>query len=183
MSTELELYLLNTTKKDLYLSWYTISKSNELTWLFVQQHLYDKEYKWNWKGLSINTNIPWTTIKNNINSSVPLPWDWNGLSSRLDITWQDITEQNPNYNWAWHIICANPIINGKLVRDNITKPWIWDELSLNKSIFWDDVVSMLDKPWNWSLLSINPNITYEIAKNNPSFKWSWEKLYNRRFGN
>ena len=87
----------------------------------------EPEIRWNWHGISSNSNITWDIIQNNPEK----PWDWSGISYNPNITW-DIIRDNPEKPWCWRGISKNPNITRDIIRKNPEKLWIWHYISYNK---------------------------------------------------
>ena len=112
----------------------------------------EPEIRWNWHGISSNSNITWDIIQNNPEK----PWDWDGISRNVNITW-DIIRENPEKPWNWFYISCNPNITWDIIRDN------------------------LDKEWDLDGISQNPNISMDIIRENPNVGWKWDLISHNSF--
>lgn len=146
---------------------------------------------WDWENISRNPNITWEIILVN----PTLPWNRTVAYKYIPMTEETFSTMNktpeffgyfsenpsltlgmilkePNGNWIWERVSANPGIK----MENIIEypaypkhpgkmlPWNYGGLSRNPNITWDFIMKNLDKPWNWDCLCMNPNITPEIVK-------------------
>jgi hypothetical protein len=91
------------------------------------------------------------------------------------VTWE-IVQANPDKNWDYHWLSANPNITWEIVQDNPDKGWNDYCLSLNPNITWGIIQANPNKDWHYSLLSSNHNITWEIVQDNPDKAWSYYGL-------
>lgn len=125
---------------EIYESWENI--------LFIEKNF---NYKIRYEILSMNKNISWELIINNIDR------DWN---------FEYLVMYNEN-------ITIDIVINNKkYFNDKCIKL-----LSKNKSIKWYDIDKYKDQiEWNYKDLSLNPNITIEIVLNNLDKKWCFHRL-------
>ena len=127
----------------------------------INKHISDrlslKNAKWNWAMLSINKNITWEIVKENINR----PWDWFRLSRNKNITWEFV-KGNMDKPWDWHGLSRNENITWEIVKENTTLPWNWYELSCNEHSTWEIVKENMDSPWDWSELSKNRDMLLSL---------------------
>ena len=72
----------------------------------INKHISDrlslKNAKWNWAMLSINKNITWEIVKENMDK----PWNWYELSCNENITWE-IVKENMDSPWDWRCLSTN----------------------------------------------------------------------------
>src|SRR5271156_4356772 len=132
------------------LRWMIAKYSNHL-WTLIKMYpnIAEREYNWDWQGISANPNTTWDLISMSLNATKP--WDWSGIS------------RNPNITWE--------IISMSLTTNNVN--WDWSEISWNPNINWDIVCSRASENWNWNGISENPNITPEIILGNLDKPWNW----------
>jgi hypothetical protein len=70
-------------------NWKSLSLNPNITWIFINNNLFVNKLRlkpWNWDKISQNPNITWNIINNNLN----IPWNWKSLSKNINITWNFI---------------------------------------------------------------------------------------------
>lgn len=150
--------------------------------------------KINWSALSMNRNITWYIVIENIHQ----PWNWSFLSQNHNITW-DIVKNNINMPWIWESLSINPNITWEIIKNNLNYKWDWFYLSLNKNITLTIVNNNLDMPWDLCNVinkcndnnnttciskskndvdydSLEGNITWDLLKKNIEEPWNWYNL-------
>ncbi len=141
------------------------------TWdnlLYIEKHF---NHKIRYELLSMNKNISWDIIINNINE------DWNFeylVIYNKNIT-VEIVLNNKKYfnNNCVKLLTKNKYIKwSEIVKYDNYIEWNYTDLSLNINITIDIVLNNINKKWCFNRLSSNPNITIDIILQHKNFKWS-----------
>jgi len=150
-----------------------ISKHKNITWNIVKNN---KNFKWDYKWISLNPNITLDIVKNNLH----INWCWYHLSQNKNIKWNDIIRNN-ELPWDWQGVSLNPNLTINNVIYNLDKKWDFYNLLKNSSFNWDMIKILSEKferpidNYNIIYVSQNPNITLDIVKNN-NYNWPYEWL-------
>ena len=120
--------------------------------------------------LSMNKNISWDIIINNIHKD----WNFEYLVIYNQNITIDIVLNNKKY---FNDKCIKLLSKNKNIKwQDIIKynniDWNYTDLSLNRNITFDIVLNNLDKNWCFNRLSSNPNITIDIILKYNNFQWS-----------
>lgn len=98
-------------------------------------------------------------------------WDWFELSANPNIT-LDIVYGNPHINWNYKQISKGIYITQHLIRDNPSIKWDYYMLSRNPTLTWDVVCQHPTKKWCYKWLSMHNNIHWEIVCQHPEKPWN-----------
>src|SRR5271170_2477669 len=63
--------------REIWWSWYGISKNPNLTWEFIKENITNE---WSWYSISSHANITWDIITSHISPQQQYKWDWSGVS-------------------------------------------------------------------------------------------------------
>ena len=127
--------------------------------------------------VSINPNIKWDDVFNNLN----LNWNWHLIASHKNITWKIIKENYIIFADYWADVSGNPNITWKIVQENSKYPWVSFSLSMNPNITFEIIEKYPNYNWHPHGLSDNPNITFEMIKKYKNIKWKWAILSRNSF--
>jgi len=144
---------------EIYESWENIK--------YIEQNY---NHKIRYQLLSMNKNISWDIIINNIDKD----WNFEYLIIYNETITIDIILNNKIYfnNYCLKLLSKNKSIKWiDIVKHNKIE-WNYQDLSLNPNITFDIVLNNLDKKWCFHRLSSNPNITIDIIIQYNQFNWS-----------
>lgn len=127
-----------------------------------------KELPWDYYSLSLNCNITWDFVLENIDED----WDWDldGLFSRPTNSWDDIKKYGPLILEDW---------DENNVLDNFDESTV-NHISTNPNITWNIIANNMHENWDWSGVTVNPNITMKIINDNPSVPWDKNLIYKNK---
>ena len=93
----------------------------------------------------------------------------------------EFIQNNPQYNWNWHMVSENPNLTIQFILANLDKPFCWETISQNNSITIDDVIKHPELSWNYYKLSKNRHLTMEFVLKNQDKHWDLFQLANHEF--
>jgi hypothetical protein len=127
--------------------------------------LHRKEYH-SVYDISLNPNLNWEIIKNNLNYD----WFWPAISQNPNINIK-IIKNNPRIKWDWNMISQNSSITFEIIIENLDKSWNWNDVATNPNIKWKHIIDNWDifKFTSWEYISINPNM--DIVNSNDRNPW------------
>lgn len=134
----------------------SLGKNENITWNTILKYM--DHIKWDFTYVSMNPNITWEIVKNNMNYK----WSFKCLSQNPNITWE-IIQNNPEYNWNMAYFSKNENIRLDIIENNDSN-WNWFELSRNKSITFDIITKYDEYPWDMLAVCRNPNVTFELMQ-------------------
>jgi len=127
-----------------------------------------------WRIVSIMSGIAtWEEIMNNPD----IQWDWAEVSANPNITW-DIIKSNLHFPWEVNALARNPNItldmyNNSTMARNPNVCKSWDWELIDRGI--------VEYGWTWWYISQNPNLTWEIVWNNRERPWNFMALSMNNF--
>lgn len=147
--TDIELYIDNPNIDRRY-----ISRNPNITMEFIESHLNDFRYMWNWQVISNHPNLTMDFIKSHLTD---IKWDWLGISGNQSIKFAEIMANinNPNMYWNWSSISYRKDITPEIIKLYPNK-WDLRNLMTNPHLTIDFIESNITNPdLYWQLLSFN----------------------------
>ena len=103
------------------------------------------------------------------------------LKPPINPMWE-LLKRNPDKDWDWRVLSANPNITMEIIQNNPDKPWSGDGLSMNPNLTMEMILNspQFHDPtsyfWNWYWVSSNTGITWEDIQNHPEIPWNWKRV-------
>lgn len=127
----------------------------------------------NWYWISINANVTFDTILQNVlfPNHGEVPWNWKAISMNPNVT-MDIVNQNPFRPWDLEAINRNPSIVMNKVMMNT--PQMLD--SRHRKLTSKMIQQASNTPWGLTEICSNPNLTMSLIREFPEKAWDWDRL-------
>ena len=164
--------------------------SKVITWDFVKRHA--SRFRLYPSTLSLNPNITWDIIENDIKGDRIISWSSESISQHPQLT-IDIIKKNKSFPWNKHTLTRNPAFTSKIIKENprifshvLDYPRPDKDIDLDE-FTWEDwlALSREEKGDNYFMMYDCPNINWSILEsckmravtiNGIALQWSYYRF-------